>query len=179
AAARSLVVVLPLLPVTATTRAPSRCRYQWANRCKAARGWSTWMTAPHNPTGSGRPRSRRVPAAPRLMAAGIKSCPSKFGPARGTNNSPACTVRLSVETPRTRDLGSPDRRVPPAARATVSRDSGSIAKPLLQRVGRFLAIVKMHGAVLEHLGRLVALAGDEHNVTGPGHVDGRPDGLPA
>src|SRR5882762_8177630 len=39
-----------------------------------------------------------------------------------------------------------------------------------------LSVVEGHGAVGEHLGVLVALAGENHHVPGPGRADGGADG---
>ena len=109
-AATSLVVVLPALPVIATTRAPDRRRTSRATSCSARVVSSTRIT-----TAAGRlvcvrrQVARRPPPhrAPRASASATKSWPSNRSPAIATKQSPAASVRESIDDP-------PDRRRPVA-----------------------------------------------------------------
>ena len=102
AAKRSLVVVFPLLPVTATT-GPQKClRSQEARASRALSVSSTAMAV--TPSGSSIAprceRSTRTAGAPLRTASPINRWASKRSPMMGTKSSPGCKVRLSVETPQ-------------------------------------------------------------------------------
>ncbi len=93
----SFTVVLPLLPVSATSGSAKRAR-QWAARRPSAMRVSATTTC-----GSGVPgamwREVSAAAAPRRNASSTYSLPSKRSPRSATNRSPAFTARLSVVTP--------------------------------------------------------------------------------
>ena len=93
----SLVVVLPALPVMATTVDDARRRMTRAASCRPRSVSSTTIT--------GTPAAVTVDAsltttapAPRAMASATKACPSKRGPRMATNRSPGAIVRVSIET---------------------------------------------------------------------------------
>jgi hypothetical protein len=108
---RSLVLVLPTLPVIPTTLAVSRSRAQDANAMRATPVSATSTTVSGVSTG----RDASVAAAPAAAAAAMKSCPSRSA-TRGTKSWPATSERESNEAPSTST--SAPRRVPPVASAT-------------------------------------------------------------
>ena len=85
AASRSLVVVLPLDPVTATTVAAERSRTAVPRAARAARGSATSTRGPAKTV----PSWARVAAAPARAAAAANRLPSVRLPGRATNRSPA------------------------------------------------------------------------------------------
>ena len=91
----SLTVVLPLLPATPTIGMLNCARQAAAARVSACCVSRTRIC--------GSARSTRVsttaPAAPAVSAAATKSLALKRGPRSATNNSPALSVRVSVDTP--------------------------------------------------------------------------------
>jgi hypothetical protein len=95
AAIISLTVVLPLLPATPTMGIENCARQAAADPDRAA--WVSGTTI------CGNGRSTRVsttaPAAPAVSAAATKSLALNLGPRSATNNSPALSVRVSVDTP--------------------------------------------------------------------------------
>ena len=97
AAVSSFVVVLPTLPVIATTRAPDRRRTARAMRCSAATVSST-TTETCGPVsgGSAEAWATMAPAAPLPNASATNRCPSKRAPRMATNTSPGRTRRLSI-----------------------------------------------------------------------------------
>jgi hypothetical protein len=95
-----LVVVLPALPVMATTVAPDSRLTKRASSCKAAVVSATSTTNDSFSSPSDTGRLTTSPAARRRDAAAAKSCPSR----RATiakNRSPAASVRESIEKPVT------------------------------------------------------------------------------
>lgn len=115
----SLTVVLPLLPVTATTGIGNRRRQPAASWPSAMRVSATVSTA--TPDRSGIPaggRDTSTTAAPRATTSGRKSCASKRSPISATNRSPGNTSRLSVVTRRMAASGP--TRCAPAIQAAAS-----------------------------------------------------------
>ena len=118
----SLLVVLPLLPVTASSGRSKRARQAAASAPSARRVSAT--------ANSGRPlaataatagwlrasSATSAATAPRSRAVARNSCASYFTPRRAMNSSPARTLRVSVETPMKAAL-SPTRRPCTAAAA--------------------------------------------------------------
>ena len=87
------VVVLPLVPVTPTTasRAVGSPEKRAAACAIAARMSSTWTSGTPSPSG----RQTTSAAAPRSIASGAKSCPSRVKPGTQKNSVPGSTLRLS------------------------------------------------------------------------------------
>ena len=69
----SLVVVLPALPVIATTRAPEARRTARARSCSASSVSATSTITGSAPAGTSTGRWTTTPAAPPAIAAGTKS----------------------------------------------------------------------------------------------------------
>ena len=80
-----VTVVLPLLPVTATSGRSKRCRQAAASWPRARRESAT--SSPGRPA-SARPRSANAATAPAALAWTRKSCASKRSPRKATNRSP-------------------------------------------------------------------------------------------
>jgi hypothetical protein len=95
AAVSSLTVVLPLLPVTATTGIENDARHARAIAPKARRESRTWICGRADAAAS---RDTSAPAAPLASAASTKSLPSKRSPGMATNNEPGPRARVSVVT---------------------------------------------------------------------------------
>jgi len=108
----SFTVVLPLLPVSATSGSAKRARQCAASLPSATRVSSTTTCG----TGICALTSREVIAAtaPCAIAWPTYSLPSKRSPLSATNRSPVATLRLSVVTPEKR-VAAPCTR-PPTAR---------------------------------------------------------------
>ena len=178
AASRSLVVVLPLDPVTATTVAAERSRTAVPRAARAARGSATSTRGPAKTV----PSWARVAAAPARAAASANRLPSVRLPGRATNRSPAATWRESTWTPVTTASGSASASRPPVTSATsFERERDHRAAPMqrAQLLGGDHAVVEGDlAAAGELLALLVALAGDQDGVARPGHGQGGPDGGP-
>ena len=98
AAEKSLVLVLPLEPVMATTGSVSCCRHQQASRCSASKVSGTTMTAV--PSGAGPLQAcTTATRAPPARAAAAKPSPSNVGPRMAKNTAPCGSLRVSVATP--------------------------------------------------------------------------------
>ena len=122
-AVTSFVVVLPALPVMATTtcaRCPAHRSRQRLQRARRVGGLDHGARA----RGLRRrgPPAARSPAAPASIAAPAKSAPSNRSPRIATNSAPGASVRVSIETPverharPARDNPSPPPRRPPTPR---------------------------------------------------------------
>ena len=96
AAIISLTVVLPLLPATPTTGI-EKCARQAAAELLSAAWVSVHDDLRQRPIARG--VSTTAPAAPAVSAAATNSLALKRGPRSATNNSPALSVRVSVDTP--------------------------------------------------------------------------------
>ncbi len=90
---RNAVVVLPLVPVTPSTRSSAVGSLQnraasgaIAARASATTTWGTWTSSSRSTTSA---------AAPAAAAAGPNSCPSTFSPGTQKNKVPGPTLRLS------------------------------------------------------------------------------------
>ena len=95
----SLVLVLPLDPVTATTGLPGASSRRRA-RARAPRATRVSSTSKYgNPSRGGVPRRTTAAAAPLALASARKSCASKRSPSSATNRSPGSSRRVSVEMP--------------------------------------------------------------------------------
>src|SRR5215218_1975851 len=108
---KSLVLVLPTLPVMPTTVAGSSRRAHAANAISAAPVSATSTTVIDASTG----REASVAGAPASAAAATNSWPSRAA-TRGTNSWPGTSARESNEAP-SRSTSGP-RNVPPVASAT-------------------------------------------------------------
>ena len=101
----SLVVVLPALPVIATTLVPDSRRTVRASHCSADVVSSTSITTgttgefPPAIVPGRRPRGITSPAAPAATAASANSAPSNRSPRIAMNNWPGAIVRVSIDTP--------------------------------------------------------------------------------
>ena len=100
-AASSFVVVLPALPVIATTFAPDRRRTSRARvlqrPCRVADLGSRAAPALPLLPRQDRRRVTTAPAAPAASAAATNSCPSNRSPRIATNRSPGASVRESID----------------------------------------------------------------------------------
>ncbi len=105
----SLVVVLPTLPVTATTRPRNRARPARPSACSAAKVSATCSRrgSPRSAAGSRSGSCTSAAAAPRASAPATWSWPSPVPLTSATNSSPGATVRLSIEMPETASGGAP------------------------------------------------------------------------
>ena len=176
-AVSSFVVVLPALPVIATTFAPDRRRTSRAPSCSARVVSATSITSGAGPafpaSGKAGVAVTTAPAAPAASAAATKSCPSNRSPRMATNRSPGCTDRVSIDHRSTR--WSPARREttrpPVAAAISAARQRNRLATgprhpraaaPARQRGARDLDVVERQRPVADDLVLLVPLAGDEH-----------------
>ena len=90
----SLTVVLPLLPVTATTGIPNEARHARAIAPSARRESRTSICG----SGDAASRETSAPAARCSNACSTKSLPSKRSPGIATNSEPAPSERVSVVT---------------------------------------------------------------------------------
>src|SRR5215208_1789615 len=125
AASRSLVVVLPLEPVTATTAAADRSLTAVPRAARAASGSGTSTRGPAKTV----PSWARVAAAPASAAAAANRLPSVRLPGRATNSSPAATLRESTWTPCTTASGSASTSRPPVTSAISFKVSGITRQP--------------------------------------------------
>ena len=126
-AATSFVVVLPALPVMATTRVPDRCRTSRAISCSACSVSSTRITIADVSPRSGTSRSTTTAPAPRATTSATKSWPSNRSPRMATKHSPAAIVRESMPIRPMSARGLP-RTTSPAVAAAMSAavsDKGS------------------------------------------------------
>src|SRR5258706_9602062 len=118
----SLVLVLPTLPVTAAKRAAERARAARPRSQSAVIVSSTSSNAVWSATSAG--TSLTIAAtAPAAKALATKVWPSKLGPLRAMNRSPATTDRLSIDTPVAAKLQRAVLRVATAASASVHKTS--------------------------------------------------------
>ena len=193
-AATSFVVVLPALPVIATTLAPERRRTSRATSCSAR-----VVSADPNDARRRPPRPRCAPApagvdrrrasAPRPSALGDELVPSNRSPRIATNKSPG-GERPRVDRQPTDRASMPRRgrlrrrsrrRSSPAVSAS---DLHALRHPRAaaasrQRRARDLDVVERQRPVADDLILLVSLAGDQHQIAGPRVVHGALDrGLP-
>ncbi len=131
----SLVEVLPVLPVMATTVAPLRLATSEATPFRASPESSTAMTTGESPAPlpfaalplplpfaasiaaalAAASRAASTPLAPPASASATNSPPSKFSPRRATNSLPARSARVSVEISTTAESASPARSSPAQA----------------------------------------------------------------
>src|SRR5690606_38417593 len=149
AASRSLVLVLPTLPVIAITGTSSRRRTQPARSISAGAVSATSTAVP--PTV---PRLVRYAAAPPASAASTKSCASRSATI-GTNSCPAASVRESNDAPSTSTSGP--RRTPPVASATwdasnLTAANGTVGSVPTERIHheRVHLVVLFGGQSAEH-----------------------------
>ena len=119
APSRSLVEVLPTLPVTPMTGPGKRWRQAAAMRCKPVCGSSTTNWGSVSATGC----ATTAQAAPRARASTKKSWPSRRAVFRATKASPACKARVSVPKPVTGAKGE----VVQVPRAQAARSVGAKA----------------------------------------------------
>ena len=122
-AVSSLVVVLPTLPVMATTSAADRRRTTCAMPWSADTVSSTTMTIAACRGGSAETSLTITPAAPFSIASATNRCPSTRSPRIARNTSPARTRRLSIENPPSVADGDPATSRPRAAVASSSARS--------------------------------------------------------
>ncbi len=111
--------VLPLVPVTATITSGWSPYQRLAATDSARRGCSWTMTGtatrPIKASARASPAaSVRIAAAPMRRAKGMKSAPWVFDPGSATKRCPACTSRLSTDSPVSSGSTRSSRR--PAAR---------------------------------------------------------------
>src|SRR3954451_20833647 len=100
---RNAVVVLPLVPVTPTTRSRA-VGSPWKRAAATAMAERTSSTSTSGtPSPSGRWTTNA--AAPRATASGAKSCPSRVKPGTQKNRVPGPTSRLSKVRPVTTTSG--------------------------------------------------------------------------
>ena len=117
-AVSSFVVVLPALPVIATTRVVTARRIARASACSARSGSSTTITLPRAATLG--VALRPLPRHHRACGARARRRPPRSrgrrtaGPASATNASPDPIARLSVTTSATGPVSAP-RKSPPTA----------------------------------------------------------------
>src|SRR5690606_27723142 len=118
-----------------------------------------------------------APAPPARITSPRKRLPSKRSPRSARKQSPGPTSRLSTTS---REAGRPVLTTrPPVARAMrngLNQASGSAASATTshlpgQRAPRVLGVVERHDRAADHLPRLVALAGDQHDLAGDGRTD--------
>ena len=176
-----VTVVLPLLPVTATSGRSKRCRQAAASWPRARRESAT--SSPGRPA-SARPRSASAATAPAALAWARKSCASKRSPRKATNRSPERRVRVSLCTRVKASDGSPTRFAPgrlAAASPSVVIGAGAIAgaarAPRSARLGACGRIGERMLDAADVLVVLVALAGEQDHVGGGGRADGEADRL--
>ena len=112
-------------------------------------------------------RSTSAATAPRASASPTKSWPSKRSPFSATKRSPAATVRVSVDT-----RVNVTRRSERAAAATAAAAACvSIMRRAAgdERAARDRDVGERQAPARDLLVRLVALAGDQHDVAGLAH----------
>ena len=186
----SFVVVLPTEPVIADDRDRRPRRRTWRARSARARVVSATRTR-GRPAGAARValrRGRRGRPAP--AASARKSWPSKRGPRIATKSAPGASVRESIETPvkaispAARAASAPPVPASTSARVRASRSATAVTSSPRpgeagEDVARHLAVVEGHGAVAQHLVRLVALARDHHHVPLAAHLERAGDGVAA
>src|SRR4249920_1861352 len=129
----SLVVVLPALPVIATTFVPASRRIPCASACSAAVVSSTSITTACRAVGFVRARQSRgttTPPAPASIADAAKSAPSNRSPRTPTYSEPAFTVRLSIDTSANSVAASPDTSEPSICAATQAATRRSSDAPV-------------------------------------------------
>src|SRR5688572_1790851 len=162
----SFVVVLPALPVIATTFVPLAFRTACARSCNAFVVSATSITEPE----AANRRSTIAPIAPFPNASLTNSCASNLSPRNAMKKSPGCNVRVSVTMLPISPARSPDRTSPPTASATqprVSRRSSPNPRPEAprhQRLARYRHVVKWQRHATDLLVLLVSLAGDQHDI---------------
>src|SRR5438552_11227858 len=194
-AVTSFVVVLPALPVMATTFVPDACRVERASACNASVVSSTTMTTgtttPESPPFQSHVRGTTMPSAPAATAASAKSAPANLSPRMPMYSSPVRSVRVSIDTPENSAVLRPATIVPAMAAAThsaVSRMSDAMASALhdarigpapAQQLPRDRDVVERHVLVAENLVLLVAFAGDQHHVARTRRLDRFRDGRAA
>ena len=124
----SFVVVLPLLPVMATTGPPNSARCPCASAPSPRVVSSTAIAGRSGarPSGSSRPRSIRRPAAPAAAAWERKRCASWLGPTIATKSCPGAMARVSMEAPAKRASGSPRSTLPRVQSAALRALKGTL-----------------------------------------------------
>ncbi len=123
----SLVVVLPLEPVTAITGI-SNCARQAAAKRPSASSVSATTTA-DAPAGNLASSETNNALAPLVKAGARKSWASKFSPRKAIKSWPAAIARVSVDTP-TSETSLPSRR-PSTTCATFERSQFTQPPPYL------------------------------------------------
>lgn len=112
----SLVVVLPALPVIATTVDAARRRITRAASCRPISVSSTAMTGSVVDVTADASLTTTAPA-PRATASVTNACPSNRGPRIATNMSPGAMVRVSIDTVGSSRSAGPRASTPPKAAA--------------------------------------------------------------
>src|SRR5690606_22842604 len=176
AASISLMVVLPLEPVTAATGPWKASRFRVPSRPSARRVSATtsWGRAT-----SGTKRDTSAAAAPLPATPARQAWPSTRGPTTATTSWPGCRAPPSVEA------GA--KRAPPCSRPPCSgstswlrlRASSMGGLPLLQRPGGRLQVGEGLAHAIDLLVVLVALAGQQQHVVHAGFGDQAGNGLAA
>ncbi len=142
------------------------------------------------PVGAEASRCTRAALAPRPAASARKSWPSNRGPRTATKSAPGSSVRESMETPvKAISPAAGATSAPPVAARTSSRVRAAWSATAVtssprpgeagEDVARHLAVVERHGAVAQHLVRLVTLARDHHHDPLAAHLEGAGDRVPA
>ena len=184
AAISSLVVVLPLEPVTAHDAGP-RSRRRWARAsAPSARACpSTSSSGDARPERRPAARATTAPAAPAFAAAARKSWPSKRSPVQRDEERARRRWRgCRWQTPATAPAGAGRSQAAAGGRAARSSGegrahAGSAGSAARERLARgLLAVVEVALLGADDLVVLVALAGDEHHVARPGQRRGERDG---
>ncbi len=121
----SLTVVLPLLPVTATSGSENRLRQPRASAPSASRVSGTISAGTCQPSGK---RVASTALTPRAATSGKKSWASNRSPFSATNNSPAAAVRLSVLIRSNPAAPSPNTVAPGISAAASASESIVIAR---------------------------------------------------
>src|SRR5271165_3738372 len=171
AAMMSLVEVLPALPVTPITGPAHVVRAHVAIFCSAARVSGTTRTRGSLETFAD--TFAITATAPLARASRTNALPSKLGPRRAKKRSPGVTVRVSVLQPVMRasfGVVSPKTWAISLIENSIvvllgrSACAALAIAQLPQDRARGFPVVKMYDAIFQHLIRLVALAGQYHDI---------------
>ena len=184
ASRRSLVEVLPVEPVTPITCAPSSRRHAVASAWSACSGSSAASTTPGPARAAAAACSGAVRDTPRPRRPALARRTRRrrcAGPGSPTNRVPGPASRESIVTrsgPAVR-VGRMRARGAPAAAARPARGSSASSRASADAGARRMSratVTSSNGSLrprCELLPLLVALAGDHHDVAGPGGRDRR------